>query len=90
MSSDQRLTLILAFITVIALPSLAFSLRMMAKWTRVETKLEELIRNMEKLVLDKDRVHQTMQGEIRDDRAATDKRLRWLEEYLWRKGPPDG
>lgn len=91
MSPDVRFTLILTFISVIGAPTLVFSLRISAKWTRVEARLEELVRNMAKLVDDKDKVHLAIQSEIRDDRAATDRRLRWLEEHLWGKGKtPNG
>lgn len=83
MTADQRLTLILSFISVIGAPSLIFSLRVMAKWTRVESRLEEMVRNTQRLVEDKDRAHQVIQTQIHDDRAATDRRLRWLEERLW-------
>jgi hypothetical protein len=85
MTPDQRLALILSFVSVIGLPSLAFSFRFMTKWTRVESRMEEIVRSMARLVEDKDKVHTAMQQEIRDDRAATDRRLRWLEEHLWGK-----
>jgi hypothetical protein len=92
MTPDQRLALILSFVSVIGIPTLAFSFRFMTKWTRVESRMEELVRSMARLVDDKDKVHTAIQQEIRDDRAsakddraATDRRLRWLEEHLWGK-----
>ena len=84
MTSDQRLTIILAFISMVGIPTLVFSFRMMAKWTRVQDKLEELVLDVKQLVEDKDRAHHEIATTIREDRAATDKRLRWLEENLWK------
>lgn len=44
---------------------------------------------MRQLVENKDRIHAEMLGQMREDRQATDRRLRWLEEYLWRRGGED-
>jgi hypothetical protein len=86
LTSDQRLLIILTFVSAIGIPSFVFSYRVTAKWTRVEERLQEMVRSMGKLVEDKDKVHAAIQQEIRDDRAATNLRLRWLEEHLWGKG----
>lgn len=86
MSSEARLTIILTFISVIGIPTLGVCARIMGKWNNVQSQLTRVAQDMAKLVGDKDRVHLSIQQEIRDDRAATDRRLRWLEEHLWRKG----
>ena len=91
MTPDVRLGLILTFIAGIGLPTLGAAFRIMGKWTKVESKLEELIHNMETLVKDKDRTHQEIATTMREDRDATNRRLRWLEENVWRKRrEPDG
>lgn len=62
--------------------------RVVAKWTRTEDKISNLAEDMQDLVKDKDRVHSEMLAQMREDRSATDRRLRWLEEHLWRGGSP--
>jgi hypothetical protein len=60
-------------------------LRVVIKWTKTEAKLEALAQDMRELVEAKDKIHREMYTTMREDRAATDKRLRWLEENLWGK-----
>lgn len=70
MTADSGL--ILAVISVIGLPMLAFVVRATIKWTRVEDQLANLINDIDKLVRD-----------MREDRRATNERLTWLERYLY-------
>lgn len=58
----------------------------MVKWTRVEDSLKNLIDDVQQLVESKDKVHEAIYRSMSDDRKATDRRLRWLEEYVWKKG----
>lgn len=58
--------------------------RVTVKWTRIEARLEGVAENLQKIVADKDRVHQEITTQITNDRAVTDKRLRWLEEHIWK------
>lgn len=88
MTPDQRLSLTLSFIAIVFIPTLVFIIRATVKWTRVEDKLTELITDMDKLVRDKDQTHRDIIKQMADDRAATNIRLRWLEEHLW-KGRKD-
>jgi hypothetical protein len=82
-TADQRFTLILTLITVFFLPTLAFVIRATVKWTRVETRLDEIARDLTQLVADKDKTHSEMIQQMREDRNATNLRLRWLEEQKW-------
>jgi hypothetical protein len=97
------LTFGLSALTLIILPALVIMYKGMLKWTRVENKLETLIRDVQTLVKDKDRshqeiistqredriaterVHQELTQMQREDRHATDRRLRYLEETIWRE-----
>lgn len=81
MTSDQRLTLILATMGIIFIPLLGLLVRITIKWTRVEDALKQL-------VADKDRVHREIIDQMREDRDATNKRLTWLEQNLWQRGRP--
>lgn len=87
MTGDQRLTLTLSIFAIFIIPLMALTIRAVVKWTRVEAKLETIAQNMEKLVKDKDAVHAEIITTMREDRRATDRRLRWLEEHIW-KGKP--
>lgn len=78
--------LILTVIAVIMIPLLAFMVRATARWARAEERLTRVAGDLEAIVRDKDRAHQELYTAMREDRAATDKRLRWLEEHLWNRG----
>lgn len=87
MSPFEITSLILAIVTAVLIPVIILLIRGAVKWTRVESKLDNVVSELRQIVENKDKVHAEMLGQMRDDRAATDRRLRWLEEYLWRKGP---
>ena len=84
MTADQRFQIILTVIGVLLIPIIVMLYRGIVKWTRTEDKLDQLVRDVEKLVKDKDATHSAMLQTMSDDRRATDRRLRWLEEYVWR------
>lgn len=84
MTRFEIYTLILSLAAIVIIPLIVLLVRITQKWTRVEGKLETLANNMDKLVKDKDAIHTEMISQMRDDRKATDRRLRWLEEHLWK------
>jgi hypothetical protein len=65
-------------------------LRLMWNAGRAQQKIEDtqdtLIKAVQKLVEDKDKVHAEMIMQMREDRNATNIRLRWLEENMWNRG----
>jgi hypothetical protein len=77
------LMLVMSVISILLIPTLALVFRLVVKWTKAEARLEDLADDMRKLVTDKDKTHTEMLTAMREDRASTDKRLRWLEENLW-------
>lgn len=81
----EVVSLLLTFIAILLIPGVAFLIRGAMKWTRVEDQLENLMKDVKDLVEDKDRVHNAMIEQMKDDRRATDRRLRWLEEHVWHK-----
>lgn len=81
----QVVGLIISFFAVFLIPTMIMLYRGIVKWTRTEDKLDHLIEDVEKLVRDKDATHSAMIQQMTDDRKATDTRLRWLEENLWRR-----
>lgn len=87
MTADQRFTiiiLILSLVFTIMVAVLGAIIRVTQKWTRTEDRLNNLIEDVKELIEDKDKTHTEMLTSMREDRAATDRRLRWLEETLWK------
>lgn len=84
MTPDQRFSLLVVLITAVFVPMIVVLYRGIVKWTRTEDKLDALIEDMEKLVKDKDATHNAMINQMTNDRQATDRRLRWLEENVWK------
>lgn len=56
------------------------------------TELRTIARDLDRIAADKDRVHAELLAQMREDRQATDSRLRWLETHLWsrRRGQEPG
>lgn len=86
MTPDQRFTLLILVISGIFIPMIVVLYRGIVKWTRTEDKLDQLIIEVEKLVKDKDETHKQILTQMSNERAATDRRLRWLEENVWKRG----
>jgi hypothetical protein len=85
-SFEWTITTAISVLAILLIPAIGLLIRIVVKWTKTEARLEDLADDMKKLVNDKDRIHTEMLGQMREDRAATDRRLRWLEEYLWWRG----
>lgn len=78
----------------ILIPLLVLCYKLVRKGTLIEANQNMLIEDVKALVENKDKVHAEMLAQMRDDRQATDRRLRWLEENLWkgrsvRRGNPN-
>lgn len=80
----------LSFVSVILIPVLILLFRISTKWTKTEDKLDAIAKDMDDLVRDKDKVHMELASQMREDRTVTDRRLRWLEENLWKYGIRSG
>lgn len=78
-------TLALTAVAVLLIPMLAFTYRLVIKWTKAEAKLDETVKDLGELVKDKDEAHKWLYEQIDRSNVAMDKRLRWLEENLWRE-----
>ena len=70
-------------VSIIGIPILVMLIRGAMKWTKVEIRLDTLIRDVAILIQDKDKVHGEILTTMREDRLATDQRLRWLEVNIW-------
>lgn len=88
MSKDEVINVLLSVALALAggvCTLVVYIIRVAARWSRVEQRLEDLIRDVSKLVQDKDTVHRDLVSAMREDRKATDQRLQWLERNLWKK-----
>lgn len=86
MKPYEIVSMILSIVGLLLLPLVVFLIRGAIKWTRVEGKIDHAIEELRAIVADKDKVHNEIYAQMREDRAATDRRLRWLEEFLWKRG----
>ena len=75
MNATERFALTLSAISVIGLPTLGLLFRMAMQWTRAQDRLTEIATDLKELEADSQR-----------DRKAMDRRVRYLEESLWRRG----
>lgn len=92
MSQGQFSVLIagLALLFTALSAALGLLVRIAIKWTRNEEKIATVAESITELVRDKDKTHQDIVNQMREDRNATNERLTWLERNLWRKLGPEG
>lgn len=86
MTHADFVTVGLTIIGVIIIPTLVLLVRGTIKWTRTEDQLRELVGDVRQLVDAKEKVHSEMYAQMREDRSATDKRLRYIEEWFMNGG----
>lgn len=79
--TPEWLTVALAVFSVLLIPALVILLRAAVKWTRTEDKLGALVEDVKQLVDDKAKIHAEILEQMRVDRDATDRRLRYIEEF---------
>lgn len=77
MTEFEWVTTVLTVLAVLALPALALVVRLTVRLTVMTDKITALAQGEEQ-------AHSEMYRTMREDRAATDRRLRWLEENLWK------
>lgn len=86
MTTFDWAVILMSIVSVLLIPAIALMINVSMKWTRAQARIESLTEDVRELVVNKERTHAEMLQQMREDRNATDKRLRWLEEYLWRYG----
>lgn len=78
--------ILMSVVSVLLIPAIILMINVSMKWTRAQDRIENLTDDVQELIRQKDKVHADMLTQMREDRTATDRRLRWLEENLWRYG----
>ena len=84
MSAFQIDTIILSILTILVIPMIGLLWRIATFRAKITDDIEDIGKDIRALVSDKDRVHKELADQMREDRRATNERLRWLEENLWR------
>lgn len=95
MKTTDIIQITLTVIAVVLIPFLVFVVRKLIHDARMEAKLDTAIQDLAELVKNKDATHAAMLEQMKYDRDATDRRLqnlenatnrrlRFLEEYVWR------
>jgi methionine salvage enolase-phosphatase E1 len=80
------LALAVSIVGVIILPLVVLMFRAAIRWKGIEDKLDNVVSDLTELVKDKDKIHAELANAMREDRRSNDRRLRWLEENLWKHG----
>lgn len=83
MKMTTLLSIIISIVGVIVIPTVILAFRAAVRWKGIEDKLGQVVNDMREIVEDKNRVHSELVIQMREDRDATNRRLRWLEENLW-------
>jgi len=83
---ENLILVILSVMGILLLPTLGLVLRITIRWTRTEDRLSTVIDDVKELISSQDKVHAEMLAQMRLDRDATDRRLRFLEEWIMRGG----
>jgi len=89
MGTDATLTVVIAFLTLcflISSAAMGVFLRVILKFSRSESKLNMLADDLKELIENKDRIHAELVAQMGRDRDATDRRLRYLEEWHMKHG----
>ena len=86
MTRFEWISVALGLLSVLIIPTLVLVIRLVVRLTMRDEQIGRLAEDVRKLAEGEERVHSEMYRTMREDRAATDRRLRWLEEHLWRTG----
>lgn len=70
----EILTLVISVMGVIILPFIIMAFRAAIRWKGIEDKLGNVVDDLGGLI-----------AQMKEDRKSTDRRLRWLEENIWRR-----
>lgn len=77
-------TVEVAFIAGVGIPILGFLITISVQWGGLRSELKSINKELIDIVKDKDDMQHSILDQMKVDRDATDRRLRWLEENVWR------
>ena len=84
MTTQVLIRWVIGFIATNVIVIAALLVRAIVKWTRVQIAIEQIATDLKESVEHQNEVHQEIYREMREDRSVTNKRLRYLEETLWK------
>ena len=79
----------LSILGVVLIPSQVALFRAAMKWADIQSEVRQLSRKLAEMIEQKNRDHDNIYKGMQDDRLATNQRLRWLEEHVWRNRSKD-
>lgn len=79
------LTFAVTLVGIILIPIVVLLWRVAVGATHLKDQIENMEKDIKDLVENKDKTHQTIFESMKEDRRATDRRLRWLEENVWKE-----
>jgi hypothetical protein len=81
----------ISILSVILIPLIIMLWRIASGITHTRDQINGIEKDLKDLVEDKEKSHNEIYIQMREDRNATNLRLRWLEENLWKQiGPLHG
>lgn len=85
MTVSPWLTFAVSVVGILLVPLIVLLFRVVVNATRLEDKVQNIADDLTELVKDKDKTHAEILTQMREDRQATNQRLRWLEENVWNR-----
>ena len=91
MTNFEWVMVALTSLSVLLIPILVLMFRGAIHWTRTDDRLTDLVEDVESLIRKSDKMQSEILNQMTYDREATNKRLRFIEEYwMTRKDIPHG
>jgi len=75
----------ISILGIILIPFLALLFRLTIKSTQLVDRVANIDQGLKEAVQNQTKQNAELNAQMRDDRLATNQRLRWLEENLWRR-----
>jgi hypothetical protein len=81
-------TTVIAVVAGIGIPMLSFLIIISVRWGTLNATIASINKQLLNIVKEKDEMHQQIVQQMGEDRKATDRRLRFLEEWHMRHDKP--
>lgn len=82
----QYLEIILTILAVLILPGIGLMIRSAVRSARLESDVRNVIEDVKQVIMAETEAHKEIYAQMREDRKASNQRLSWLEQNLWKRG----
>lgn len=82
----QYLEIILTILAVLILPGIGLMIRSAVRSARLESDVRNVIDDVKQVIMTETEAHKEIYEQMREDRKASNQRLMWLEQNLWKRG----